>query len=55
MNPATFHRCARLYAELDRKVSKLQHVQGERARRLCARSIEKLRRHIENVKRKDGN
>jgi hypothetical protein len=55
MNPATFHRCARLYSELDRKVSKLQHVQGERARRLCLRSIEKLKRHIENVKRKDGN
>lgn len=52
MNNGEYHRLMALYAELDRKISKLQYIQGSAAKEKCARSITKLRRHILNVKQK---
>lgn len=49
MNARTYHKADRLYRELDRKVNKLRGVTSGRDK--CLKSIEKLKRHIENVKR----
>lgn len=49
MNASTWYKADRLCRELDRKINKLRGVTQGRDK--CLKSIEKLKRHIENVKR----